>query len=107
MPMLSNPRSTAPSPVSTTSDNLIPRTFSYGLLRTQPGNSVRAQFRAVPCEAWPGLISECDDCPAAPIIEMGGARKRLGKSLHPKDRQIDAPKLCLEISPFCNDDLVR
>src|SRR5690348_7857161 len=32
MPMLSNPRSTAPSPVSTTSDNLIPRTFSYGLL---------------------------------------------------------------------------
>src|SRR5690242_17300294 len=33
MPMLSNPRSTAPSPVSTTSDNLIPRTFSYGLPR--------------------------------------------------------------------------
>ena len=32
MPMLSNARSTTLSPVSTTSDNLIPRTFSYGLL---------------------------------------------------------------------------
>ena len=31
-PMLSNAQPTTPSPVSTTSDNLIPRKFSYRLL---------------------------------------------------------------------------
>src|SRR3954451_2956847 len=53
MPMLSNARSTTPSPVSTTSDNLIPRKFSYGLL-SHTGHS------------WGSLISSVWFEPLAP-----------------------------------------
>jgi hypothetical protein len=38
---------------------------------------------------------------------MGGARKFFGKPLHPEIRQIDAPKLRLEVPPLFNGERVR
>src|SRR6185503_16253968 len=48
-----------------------------------------------------------DGEPATPTVDMGGARELFGKPLHPKGRQIDAPKLCLEVPRLCNGELVR
>src|SRR3954462_7520836 len=77
------------------------------MTRPQPGNTVYKQLYAISYEFWRGFISEHDDRSAAPTFGMRCAREFFGKPLHPEGRQINAPKLRLEVLPLCNGERLR